>query len=452
MRLSDLRNSATFRLTAALGLVFLVSSIVLLSLTYFLTEREQTRRSDAVLIAEAQRLIVVKPSDLPAAVRNTEASSASGLNYFSLMGQAGELLSGNLALRGPVTIDRPFELPSGTAAPVPLRVLVKALPDGRLLAVGRDITPTIDLRRRLLTITVVTGLVVIVSASMAAVLLSLGLLRRVQGLKFIALRIAAGELDLRMPVSGRHDELDLIAITINAMIQEIGRLMEQVKGATDAIAHDLRTPLSQLRFRLQALRDQPPSEGSQVRPIVADAIAELDDVLTRFTALLRISELEAAGRKAGFGRLDPMTLLTAAGELYEPLAEERGIEWALHGAYGHMVDGDETLLFEAIGNLLENAIKFTRRDGAVSLSVVTHADDVCLEVRDNGPGIAPMERESVLRRFQRGAAAQHVPGSGLGLSLVAAIVHLHGFELEMEDAKPGLLVRIKCWPAKPVNL
>ena len=116
---------------------------------------------------------------------------------------------------------------------------------------------------------------------------------------------------------------------------------------------------------------------------------------------------------------------------------------ALHGAYGHTIDGDETLLFEAIGNLVENAIKFTRRNGAVALCVQARADGVWLEVRDNGPGIAPNERENVLRRFQRGAAAQHVPGSGLGLNLVAAIVHLHGFTLEMEDAAPGLIVRIK---------
>ena len=448
MQLSDLRHTTTFRLTVVLGLVFLVASVLLLGLTFVLTENEQNLRSDAVLINEAQRLMAEVPAARPEAVNDALASSASGLNYYALIGRDGRVRAGNLALYGAIPIDRAFETAANGPAPVPLRVLVKAMPDGERLAVGRDITPTIDLRHRILVITAGTGLAVIVLAALAAVLLSLGPLRRIQRLKATALRISAGELELRMPVSGRQDELDLVAATINGMVEEIERLMEQVKGATDAIAHDLRTPLSHLRYRLQALHDQQaglrPASDFAVTPIVADAIVELDAVLTRFNALLRISELEASGRRAGFGRLDPMTLLTAAGELYEPLAEERGIELALHGAYGHMIDGDDTLLFEAIGNLVENAIKFTRRNGAVALCVLARADGVWLEVRDNGPGIAPTERESVLRRFQRGAAAQHVPGSGLGLNLVAAIVHLHGFTLEMEDAAPGLVVRIKC--------
>jgi signal transduction histidine kinase len=159
-----------------------------------------------------------------------------------------------------------------------------------------------------------------------------------------------------MPLSGRRDELDTVAATVNTMMGEIERLMVQVKGTTDAIAHDLRTPLGHLRLRLGELQRQGGSDA-----VLGEAIEELDAVLARFSALLRISELDAAGRRACFALFDPMAMLATAAELYEPLAEERGIALTLHGAFGHTIEGDEALVLEAIGNLLDNAIKFTRR-------------------------------------------------------------------------------------------
>jgi signal transduction histidine kinase len=274
-----------------------------------------------------------------------------------------------------------------------------------------------------------------------AIALSLAPLRRVGQLQRTAQEIAAGHLEQRMPILGRGDELDLLAGTVNTMVDEVGRVIGQVKSVTDAIAHDLRTPLTRMRSHLDRARrqeDVDPATAGRLDLVIAD----LDTVLERFTALLRISEIEAGSRRAGFAdvALDP--LLASVVDLYQPLAEERGIRLALHARPDALVFGDQSLLFEAFSNLIDNAIKFAPQNGQVGLAVSRDERGVIVEVRDNGPGIAQDQRQSVLRRFDRGEASSQIPGSGLGLSVVVAIVHLHQFTLTLDDADPGLIVRI----------
>jgi signal transduction histidine kinase len=178
--------------------------------------------------------------------------------------------------------------------------------------------------------------------------------------------------------------------------------------------------------------------------LIDTTVEDLDTVLARFGALLRIAELEATNRRAGFADLDPMALASSVCELFQPLAEDRAINLLLSGAWGHVIRGDEKLLFEVLSNLVENAIKFIASGGTVTVGVRADGRDTVLVVSDNGPGIPPGERASVLRRYYRGSSAHHSVGSGLGLSLVAEILHLHGFDLQLDDAKPGLEVRIIC--------
>jgi signal transduction histidine kinase len=323
--------------------------------------------------------------------------------------------------------------------------------DGGMLVIARDISQIADLRHRMLAILLGSGLIATSLLALAAVVLSAAPLRRVRALTGLATRIAAGELSLRMPDSGRGDELDVIALTVNAMVEEIARLVAQVKGATDAIAHDLRTPLAQLRGQLGRIHSEVCAHGElaadhQLPVAIERAIDDLDLVLARFTALLRIAELEATNRQAGFTQLDPMVLAGAVCELFEPLAEERGIKLVLSGSWGQVIRGDDKLLLEVLCNLVENAIKFIAPGGTITVGVVNDGGAPVLIVRDDGPGIRQEERASVLRRYYRGSSSQHIAGSGLGLSLVAEIVHLHGYVLELEDANPGLEVRIICQP------
>ena len=258
-----------------------------------------------------------------------------------------------------------------------------------------------------------------------------------------AQEIAAGDLKRRMPLSERRDELDMFAVTVNAMMGEVERLMSEVKGATETIAHDLRTPLTRARSQLHRLQQSGDGDGEDIGKV----IGEIDAVLERFRALLRISELEASERRAGFSAVDLSEIVRQAVDLYQPLAETEGVQLDLAEARATVVDADPKLLFEAVSNLVDNAIKFTGPGGKVQIGLGPAGAPPCIVVQDNGPGIAVAERASVLQRFWRGEDKRLIAGSGLGLSIVAAIVRLHQFRLELQDAGPGLRAVINCAPA-----
>ncbi|PXA84855.1 histidine kinase [Nostoc sp. 3335mG] len=442
LRVRDIRNTSTFRLTLLFGVVFLLGVTILLGLIYGLSARELTRRSDRILRLEAAMLEETPPDRLPDRIRNEIARSASGLNYFELRSIDGERVAGNINVNAPPPFDTPVERVAGDAKPV--RLLAVETPSQETLLIGRDISPVVDLRRHVLVILIASGLITVLAVLVCGFALSLAPLRRVRDLQRAIETISAGDMEARMPLAGRGDELDLFAGTVNQMIDEIERAISQVKGVTDAIAHDLRTPLTRVRSQLYRLSQSSEVQAPAVRMIGA-ATTDLDTVLERFAALLRISELEAGRRRAGFDPVDLSALLARMQELYEPLAEEEGITLALDAPVAAIVPGDEKLLFEALSNLVDNALKFTPPGGRVELALTAGAHGPAIEVRDTGPGIAAEERQAVIRRFHRGTNAADVPGTGLGLSLVVAILHLHGFALAFRDGIPGLVVEIRCY-------
>lgn len=439
LRFRDIRRTSTFRLTVMLSLVFIVGMVALLGSIYGMTARELTARSDRILRQEAARLLTVSADQLPAQITDEVARNLHGLNYVALISSDGEQVVGNLRARGNLPHDHPIDI-EAYGRRGPLRLLAVGTPAGETILLGRDISQIRDLREHLLQIVVATGLVMTIGMLLAAVALSLKPLRRVRDLQHVSQEIAGGRLDRRMPIAGQHDELDQFAATVNVMVEDVGRVVSQVKGVTDAIAHDLRTPLTRVRahlYRAQFLPDVPANFAA----LAEKAVTDLDIVLARFAALLRISEIEASARRSGFTPVDLSHLVENVFDLYEPLAEENGVTMRLEERALAVVEADDKLLFEAFSNLVDNAIKFASSE--VSIAVVQEAEAITIDVRDDGPGIAPDERDAVLRRFHRGAHASGLPGSGLGLSVVAAIVHLHGFALVLEDANPGLLARIR---------
>lgn len=443
LRLADLRHTTAFRLTAGLCSVFVVAVIGLLGLTYVLTAQQLFWRTDQVLDHRMEGFIQTRPGEERRAIRRSIETMANPLEYTALYDRQGRRLEGNVKVAGPFPLGRAFDREDGGPPGVPLRLLAKRMASGDVIIVARDISPLRDLHERVLTIMGLSGLVTIMAALVAGVALSLGPMRRVQHMQVMAAAIARGDLRRRLPDTHRRDEIDVIGIIINGMVEEIERLMGQVKGATDAIAHDMRTPLTHLRARLDRLaQHETIAADPALRESMYGAIGELDAALARFRALLRISEIEASHRHAAFQNLDPQDVLTGVAELYDPLAEERGITLDVPTVTGLAIRCDERLMFEAISNLVENAIKFAPEHSTVTLSLQALPDAVVIEVRDAGPGILEHERERVLRRFERGAAAALAPGSGLGLSLVVAIVQLHGFEFSLDDAGPGLIARI----------
>lgn len=262
-------------------------------------------------------------------------------------------------------------------------------------------------------------------------------LQRIRALQASAEAIVAGNLNHRLPLSSRRDELDMLAAIVNAMLERIERLVNEVKGVCDNIAHDLRTPLTRLRAQLYRIQ-QHAAEGSSEAARLDQVIAETDTLMARFRGLLRISELEDQQRRSGFVLFDPLPLLQELHDFYLPLAEEGHLSLSLQAPQDlPAVTGDRALMFEALSNLLSNSIKFTPAGGQVRVRASNNAGNTRIEVLDSGPGIAADKRAAVFQRFYRVDDTAKNGGFGLGLSIVAAIVNLHGFSLDVGSSELG---------------
>jgi signal transduction histidine kinase len=257
--------------------------------------------------------------------------------------------------------------------------------------------------------------------------------------------VLQGDLTARLPVSSRGDEIDVLARLANTMMAEVERLLGEVQVVGQNVAHDLRTPLNRLRALLYRT-SQGFDEADPRHAALEQALKETDSLLVRFRALQRIAEIDRRERRAGFAAVALEPLLRDVCELYEPLAEEARQTLEMRLAPVAPIQADGELLFEAVGNLVANAIKFTPAGGRVLLTLEPAPAGPRIQVLDSGCGVPEGERESVLQRFYRSRRHEQAPGSGLGLSIVAAVVRLHAFRLQLGDAQPGLSVTIDAWP------
>jgi len=444
MRLSELWRTTTFRLTLVYGLVFAVGVVALLGMVYLQSVVYLTRRVDGILYTEAAALAASPPAQLRDRIDTDLLLNGPNTNVFALFSANGGWIAGNLRNQPPgLAVDgKPIEIPPTATFPTHARLIARRLPSGEELVVGRDINQLREMRAIVANALVWSGVFILIAGLAIGTALSIGPIRRLRVLQATGRDIAAGNLTRRMPISQRNDELDLFAGTVNSMMSEIERLMAEVKGSTDTIAHDLRTPLTRARSQLHRLQQAEHPDRDEI----ARVTAEIDEVLERFRALMRISELEARGRHAGFAPTDVAQVLTQAVELYQPLAEDGSVTLALAADHSVVIDADAKLLFEAASNLIDNAIKFAGPGGVVQVRLEDDRGSPCIVVEDNGPGIPPEERVTVLQRFYRGERDRLTAGSGLGLTIVSAIVRLHSFTLTLSDADPGLRAVISCGP------
>lgn len=281
-------------------------------------------------------------------------------------------------------------------------------------------------------------------ALVAAIVLGTREQKRVAEMSTRVQRIVAGELQQRLPASGTDEPLDRLATLVNGMLDEIEMLVQGLASVGDDIAHDLRSPLTALRIGLDRARANAKSvEDWQMA--VDKAIARIDHAISIVAALLRIREIEQVRRTDGFGNVALADLVGEIGELYEPFAEEKRIELRVRTESELIVRGDRDLLFEAVANLLDNAIKFTPERGRIDVCLTSRGNDGFVRVTDTGPGVREDERELVVQRFYRSDRSRHIKGLGLGLSLVAAIVKLHGFRFDILPG-PGFVAEIAFRP------
>jgi len=351
-------------------------------------------------------------------------------------------LAGNLAAW-------PREIPEGPGAhavmvdqlagqPAHTLLLRTTLPGGYHLLVGRDLGFYLPLERKFawgLTAAVTFLFVVGVAG---AILIRRQLLARVQGMRTTVSAIMAGDLRRRLPASGSDDELDTLSQTINGMLDHIERLIHGISDVSNSIAHDLRTPLAELRSRLEELSLTRPEPAATFAEIEA-AVADVDRVMRIFAALLRLAELDTGARRSGFVQVDAARVAAEVVEFYEPAAEQKGVVFSFRAGSVAPVAGDPVLLAQALSNLIDNSLKCVPERGAIEVRVDRRGDgSVAIEVADNGPGIAAADRPKVTGRFFRGDASRGTPGVGLGLSIVDAVAKLHGGVLELLDNHPGL--------------
>jgi signal transduction histidine kinase len=458
--LRRLWRSTAFRLTMAYMVIFTIFAVFVLGYVAWNARRlidDQIRSTIEAEIAGLseqhragglRRLITVVD----------QRSRAPGASLYLVVTPFGERIAGNIDTLPPGVLDSPGELEvpyarSGDAEGGQHRALVRVylLPGDFRLLVGRDL----EERRRLRDVIRRAGgwslLLVLTMGFLGGFVVARRVLARVDGMTDTAQSIMQGDLQGRLKLAGTGDELDRLAVNLNAMLDRIGELMTGLRHVSDNIAHDLKTPLTRLRNRAEeALRTR--SSPDKLRAALEGVIDDADNLIRVFNALLMIAWLEAGQVRESMSELDASEIAESVGELYEPLAEEAGMSLLIVIEPGLKLTGNRELIGQALSNLIDNAIKYGQPDkgtatentayaaAEITLSVSGKPDAIMFTVADHGPGIAPADRARVLERFVRLDGSRTQPGFGLGLSLAAGVARLHGGSLMLDDNGPGLKV------------
>ncbi|WP_295449475.1 HAMP domain-containing sensor histidine kinase [uncultured Thiodictyon sp.] len=446
-------KSSSFRLALLYMSLLSISVGILLSFIYWSTAGFMDRQTDATIGAEIQGLAEqYRERGLPGLStviqeRITRDPAGAGLYILAdadlkpVLGNLDRWPAGFLDTSGWMRFRLRNRGPDH-AEEHAARGQVFRLRGDLLLLVGRDVRD-LERTRRVILDALTWGLAMTAAlALLGGWVLSQRVLRRLEAINQTSREIMEGDLSRRIPVGGSDDDFDQLAAGLNQMLARIESLMAGVRQVSDNIAHDLRTPLTRLHTKLELLRAEL-GDTHPARAIAEQTIADAEELLTTFNALLRIARIEAGGRRAAFAPVDLVPLVEDLAELYEPVAAEREQYLTVSAPRDAWVIGDRDLLFQALGNLVDNAVKYTPEGGRIDLRLAGIEQAILIEIADNGPGIPEQLRAEVFRRFFRADHSRSTPGSGLGLSLVQAVIQLHGAAIELLDNAPGLRVRVR---------
>jgi signal transduction histidine kinase len=406
--------------------------------------RETQRQIDADVAEEVQEVTGAAGSLAIPALRREIAvysSQPDDRMHYLLQSDAGRLETGDLPAMAP-------RLGAFTIMVARLRVPVRGrgiMVDGGYLFMGEDELEQPRLRAALWDSFVLTIVLTSLLAIGGGVVMSLGVVRRVEAVSRASRDIIAGDLSRRIPLRGTEDEFDQLGTVVNQMLERIESLMEGVKQVSAGIAHDLRTPLTRVRQRMElaAASDQP----AELRLVLSQSIADIEAILATFTALLRIGQIESGSRRAGFATVDLAALALGLGEAFGPVAEEKGQDLAVDIVPGVTIQGDRALLTQLGSNLIENAIRHCPAGCRIRVAVRGERGAAVFSVADDGPGIAADQRSAAITRFVRLPESAATQGTGLGLAMASAIAALHETRLVLEDNSPGLCVSVRFSPA-----
>ncbi len=459
MLLAKTFTSSTFKLALIAIGTFGVIVAAIFIYVYTSTSSYVRSRSDRAILSEFASLQGTYDrsgrDELIALIAERIADKSFADNVYLLTDGSGAILAGNLAVVPLVSQGahgwQEFRVP----APAPganrlalVRAMLEPLSNGDRLLVGRDISE-LDNFTDQIRLALIFGLALIfVLAAVASILVTRRTVGRIEQINATSRDIMQSGLDKRIPLRGSHDEWDRVAENLNLMLDRIEILMGEVKQVSDNVAHDLRTPLTRMRGRLEtALHRERSAEHDQA--LIGDTIADLDAVLRIFASLTRIAQIETKARKGGFHIVNLAEIVGEVVELYDAAAEQDGTSLTMTGGPDMLVTGDRDLIFDAIANLVDNAIKHGRAGGHVAVAAEHVDGEAVITIADEGPGIPADQRDHVFKRFYRLEQGRCAPGNGLGLSLVSAVARLHGVRVELLDNAPGLKVRL--WFASQGN-
>jgi signal transduction histidine kinase len=427
-------------LAALYTAAFALAVVMLGAATLATTRAALTEQFEARIAAEASALAVQARQSGLAGVRQAvrERDRTPGALEYGLRTHDGRPLEGRLAGVAAPPGWSTLTIPQADEDAERMRILARDLPGGVRLVVGDDLEPIASLDELLVRrfAWALAGVVVLGVAGGYG--LSRGVHRRLAGISGAAEAIIDGDLSRRVPVSGSGDDLDRLAVTLNRMLDRIAALMESLRQVSNDIAHDLRTPLTRLRQRLEGVLAEV-AEAPAAAPLEV-AVADLDAALATFAALLRIAQIESGARRAGFRAVDLAEVVRTVVEAFTPAAQDAGLSLVADAPGPAPVDGDHELLTQMLANLVENGLRHTPAGTSITVSATGGARPE-VAVRDNGPGVPQSEQRRLFDRFYRLERSRSTPGSGLGLSLVAAVARLHEATVTLEDGHPGLVVR-----------
>lgn len=441
-----LRTSA-FQLTLVYAALFVLSVLVLFGILYWSTIGSISRQIDATIDTEilglAEQYERQGLAGLVEVIEQRIGRDPDGRSIYLFADANLRPLAGNLQ-----------QWPTAAASPYGRIEFMKVFADGRsvpvrakILSVGRNFRMLVgrDIRElaqisKVFERAAVWGIAVVLALALCGgLLMSLSAQRRISIINRTARRIIGGDLSERVPMSGARDEYDGLAGNINAMLDQIETLLEQVRHVGDSIAHDLKTPLTRLRNRLESLA----TADSRSSEELSECVAESDRLLATFNALLRIARIESGAYRAAFVNIELTEIVNDACDLYQAAVDEKNLTLQLQCETKVPMFGDRELLAQAMTNLLDNAVKYTPSGGRIDVTVGLCGDSARIMVSDNGPGVPSGEISSIQQRFVRLDAARSAPGNGLGLSLVLAVVDQHQGRLLIDNNKPGLRVTIE---------
>ena len=452
-------TSSTFRLALIAIATFGVIVSAIFSYVYLSTASYVRSRSDRAIVTEYSSLRDAYARSgrdgLIDLIRQRLADKGFADDAYLLVDPSSAVLAGNLkawpqavaATKGWVEFRAAEPSPNAAGQPL-LRGMLDTFPDGDRLLVAGDISDLDGFTDQIKTAVALGVALIFALAAVASILVTRRTVGRIEAINATSRAIMQSGLDKRIPLRGTNDEWDRVAENLNLMLDRIETLMGEVKQVSDNVAHDLRTPLTRVRGRLEkAYHGQRIGEDDQL--LIGDTIGDLDAVLRIFSSITRIAQIETQARKGAFRTVNLVEIAGEVVELYDAAAEQDGTRLTIAGEREVLVTGDRDLIFDAIANLVDNAIKHGRHGGQVVVANENIDGRPVISIADDGPGIPADECEHVFKRFYRLEHSRYAPGNGLGLSLVAAVARLHGARIEMLDNAPGL--RLKLWFSGPAG-